>query len=66
VSIAMLAREVEDKESGKHLYLNHLLVELVAVPPNHRYGLTSAMILLFEHPTSSRVRERPIKGTAGS
>jgi hypothetical protein len=41
-------------------------VEVVAVPPNHRYGLTSAMILLFEHPTSSWVRERPIKGPTGS
>jgi hypothetical protein len=63
VSIAMLAREIEDEDSGKHLYLNHPLVESFCFcfcfcccfcfcrSTNHRFGLTATMILLFEHPT---------------
>jgi hypothetical protein len=70
VSITMLAREVDDEGSGKHLFLNHPLVEGFAFAvacrsTNHRFGPTATMILLFEHPTSCRVRERPIKHSTG-
>src|SRR5260370_39819168 len=59
VSIAMFAREVEDEDSGKHLYLNHPFVESFCFcccfcfcrSTNHRFGPTATMILLFEHPT---------------
>src|SRR5260370_24108269 len=54
-----MAREVEDEDSGKHLYLNHTLVESFCFcfcfcfcrSTNHRFGPTATMILLFEHPT---------------
>ena len=50
-------RTLTTEDTGKHLYLNHLSVEGFAVvfacrSTNHRFGPTTAMILLFEHPTS--------------
>src|ERR1700756_114371 len=50
-------RSFVDEDTGKHLYLNHLSVEGFAFTvacrsTNHRFGPTTAMILLFEHPTS--------------
>jgi hypothetical protein len=60
VSITMLAREVEDEDSGKHLILNHPFVERFCCcfcrSTNHRFGPTAAMILLFEHPTQLGAR----------
>jgi hypothetical protein len=50
-----LPKKFDDEDTGKHLYLNHPLVEGFAFAcrsTNHRFGPTTAMILLFEHPTS--------------
>src|SRR5215472_18102196 len=51
----MLAREVEDEDSGKHLILNHHSWKgfccCFCRSTNHRFGPTTAMILLCEHPT---------------
>jgi hypothetical protein len=55
------AREVEDQDSG-NLTLNHFSGGTV-VPPTIDSALTSAMILLCEHPVSTGMRERPINST---
>jgi hypothetical protein len=53
----MFARESEDKDSGKHLSLNHLWMEWSAVPPAIDSAPTTTMILLFEHPAAGPVRK---------
>src|SRR5262245_65585889 len=57
----MVAREVEDKDSGKHLSLNHLGWSGLTVPPAIDSAPTTTMILLFEHPAAAGPVLFPIK-----
>jgi hypothetical protein len=56
----MFAREGEDKDSGKHLHLNHPWMEGLDRSTNHRFGPTAAMILLLEHPAAGPRQESRI------
>jgi len=53
----MFAREVEDKDSGKHLSLNHLWMEWSDHSTSHRFGPN------YDHDSSIRTssRRRPVR-----